>query len=74
MLNAVLLSPPGATFTTAEPPEKANEQARDLKNFHILRVNLAEAKGEQRITIAFTTAAEAPTAPVVPLTAWLPKK
>jgi hypothetical protein len=73
-LNAVLLSPPGATFTTAEPPEKANEQARDLKNFHILRVNLAEAKGEQRITIAFTTAAEAPTAPVVPLTAWLPKK
>ena len=73
-LNAVLLSPPGATFVTAEPPEKANEQARDLKNFHILRVLIPEAKGEQRISIAFTTAAEPPTAPVLPLTAWLPKK
>lgn len=73
-LTATLLSPPGATFSTEEPPEKPSEQARDLKAYHVLRVKLPDAKGEQRIAVAFSMGAEAPATPVVPLAQWLPKK
>lgn len=73
-LTATLLSPAGASFSSEEPPEKPSEQARDLKAYHVLQVKLPEAKGEQRITVAFSMGAEAPATPVVPLTQWLPKK
>lgn len=73
-LTATLLSPAGASFSTEEPPEKPSEQARDLKAYHVLQVKLPDAKGEQRITVAFSTGAEAPALPVVPLAQWLPKK
>lgn len=72
-LTAVLLSPPGAQFSTAEPPEQ-KEPARNLSNYHILRVKLNGVKGEQRITVAFALGDEVPTAPVVPIAEWIPKK
>jgi hypothetical protein len=73
-LTATILSPAGASFSTEEPPAKANEQARDLKNYHVLKVKLPDVKGEQRIAIAFALGSESPTAPVVPLTQWVAKK
>lgn len=73
-LTAVLLSPEGASFSTAEPPEKPNEQARDLKNYHVLKVKLPDVKGKHTIAIAFAPGAEAPAAPVVPLDQWIAKK
>ena len=73
-LTATLLSPPGATFSTDEPPEKANEQARDLKAYHVLQIKLPDVKGEQRIAVAFSMGAEPPASTVVPLAQWVPKK
>ncbi len=74
ILTATLVSPPGASFSTEEPPEPPTEQARDLKAYHVLQVKLPDAKGEQRITVAFSMGAEAPATPVIPLTQWVVKK
>jgi hypothetical protein len=73
-LTATILSPAGASFSTEEPPQKASEQARDLKSYHVLKVKLPDVKGEQRIAIAFALGDESPAAPVVPLTQWVAKR
>jgi SLA1 homology domain 1, SHD1 len=72
-LNAVILSPEGATFSSEEAPEQVTPLA-SLKGVNVLKVKLSEAQGEQRITVAFALGAEVPPAPVLPLSEWIPKK
>ena len=72
-LTAVILSPEGASFTSMEAPEQ-KEPLRSTKGINVLKVALNEAKGDQRIAVAFALGTEAPQAPVVPLSQWVPKK
>ncbi|HYF35679.1 MAG TPA: hypothetical protein VD994_10345, partial [Prosthecobacter sp.] len=73
-LTGIILSPAGATFSTAEPPEPANEQMKKLPGVHILKISLAEAKGPQSIAVAFALGAEPPAATHKPIAEWIPKK
>lgn len=72
-LTAVILSPDNAVFTSAEAPEQITP-LKSLKGIHILKVNLNEAQGDQRLTVAFALGVEPVTAPVMPLSEWTPKK
>ncbi len=73
-LHAVILSPANATFSTAEPPEPSNEQMKKLTGIHVLKVNLAEGKGPQTISIAFAPGEPPPAHPVKPIAEWVGKK
>lgn len=72
-LTAVILSPDNAVFTSEEAPEQITP-LKSLKGINVLKVNLNEAQGDQRITVAFALGAEPVTAPVLPLSEWTPKK
>lgn len=72
-LTAVILSPESAAFTSEEAPEQMTP-LKSLKGINVLKINLNEAQGDQRITVAFALGAEPVTAPVVPLSEWTPKK
>jgi hypothetical protein len=73
-LHAVILSPAGATFSTAEPPEPTNEQMKKLTGIHILKVNLGDSKGPQTLSIAFAPGEPPPAHPVKPVMEWPGKK
>ncbi len=73
-LHAVILSPANATFSTTEPPEPANEQMKKLTGIHVLKVNVAEGKGPQTISIAFAPGEPPPAHAVKPITEWMGKK
>lgn len=75
-LLATIVSPAGASFTSAKPPvpEKPDLQARDLTKINVLRASIPEAKGPQSLCITFTTAAEAPAHTHQPIAEWVPKK
>lgn len=76
-LVATIVSPAGATFTSATPPvpEKPNQAARDLaaEKINILRVALADAKGPQSLCITFALDA-APAHTTTPVAEWVKKK
>lgn len=72
-LHAVILSPENAAFTSEEAPEQITP-LKSLKGINVLKVKLAGAQGDQRLTVAFALGAEPPAAPVVPLSDWTPKK
>lgn len=75
-LVATILSPAGATFSSATPPvpEKKNEQARDLEaeKVRILKATLPEGKGPQSLCITFSLDAAAPHTPT-PVAEWVKK-
>jgi hypothetical protein len=72
-LTAVILSPENAAFTSEEAPEQLTP-LKSLKGVNVLKVNLNEVQGDQRITVAFALGAEPVAAPVMPLSEWVPKK
>jgi hypothetical protein len=74
VLHAVILSPEGATFTTENAPEPASEQSKKLTNIRVLKVTLAEAKGPQTISIAFSLDEPPPAHAVKPIAEWAGKK
>ncbi len=75
-LVATIVSPAGATFSSAVPPvpEKKNEQARDLEaeKVHILRATVPETKGAQSLCITFALNAAVPHTPT-PVAEWVKK-
>jgi hypothetical protein len=73
---ASIVSPAGATFSIGEPPEKANEQSRDLikEGVRILKVEIPDAKGPVSICVTFTTAEKAPAHTHKPIAEWVKKK
>jgi hypothetical protein len=73
-LYATILSPEGASFSTENPPEPADEQMRKLTGIHVLKVSLAKVKGDQTIAIAFSTEEAAPAHVVKPIMTWVGKK
>jgi hypothetical protein len=75
-LLATIVSPAGATFTSAKPPvpEKPDTQARDLTKFNVLKAIIPEAKGPQSLCITFTTADTAPAHTHQPIAAWVKAK
>jgi hypothetical protein len=73
-LHATILSPAGATFSTEDPPEPTSEQMKKLTGIHVLKVTLAEVKGPQIISIAFSTEEAAPAHVVKPIIDWVGKK
>jgi hypothetical protein len=73
-LVATIVSPASATFSSAEPPEAASEQSRDLvkEKVHILKATLEGAKGPQSLCITF--AIDEPAAhTVTPIATWVKK-
>ncbi len=75
-LLATIVSPAGATFTSAKPPvpEKPDAQARDLSKFNVLKATIPEAKGPQSLCITFTTAEAAPAHAHQPIAEWVKAK
>ncbi|MCX6857623.1 MAG: hypothetical protein NTV80_22285 [Verrucomicrobia bacterium] len=73
-LYTTILSPAGATFSTENPPEPTNEQMKKLTGIRVLKVSLAEVKGPQTISIAFSTEEAAPAHVVKPIIEWVGKK
>lgn len=74
-LHLKILSPAGATFTTEDAPEPANDQEKSMKGIRVLKVSLGEVKGPQTISIAF--AADEPLSlppPLTPVLEWAGKK
>ncbi len=73
-LVATIVAPASATFSTGEPPEAANEQARDLvkEKVHVLKASVDGAKGPQSLCITF--AIDEPAAhTVTPIATWVKK-
>ncbi|MFC5457862.1 heparinase II/III domain-containing protein [Prosthecobacter fluviatilis] len=75
-LVATIVSPANATFSSAEPPEAATEQSRDLvrEKVHVLKASVDGAKGPQSLCITFALD-EAATHTATPVATWgAPKK
>lgn len=75
-LVATIVSPANATFSSAEPPEAATEQSRDLvrEKVHVLKASLDGAKGPQSLCITFALD-EAAAHTATPVATWgAPKK
>lgn len=73
-LVATIVSPASATFSSAEPPEAANPQARDLlrEKVHVLKATVEGAKGPQSLCITF--AMDEPAAhTATPIATWVKK-
>lgn len=73
-LYAVILSPAGATFSSADAPEPKSEQMKKLTGVKVLKISLGEVKGPQTISIAFSVGEPPPAHPVKPITDWVTKK
>ena len=75
-LLATIVSPAGASFTSAKPPEPAtpNPQARDLTKINVLKATIPEAKGPQSLCITFTVADTAPAHTHQPIAEWVKAK
>lgn len=73
-LHAVIVSPEGASFTTADAPEPKSEQMKKLTGIKVLKVSLGEVKGPQTICIAFSLGEPPPAHPVKPISEWVPKR
>ena len=71
-LTMTVLSPKGAKFVAADPPE-TKEPEGSLKGIKIVSISLGSVKGDQTVTVAFSPA-DGVEAPVVPLEQWIPKK
>ncbi|MCB1227395.1 MAG: hypothetical protein KDK99_16375, partial [Verrucomicrobiales bacterium] len=72
-LTAYILSPESAAFTVEDAPEQTTPM-KSLKGIRVLRIMLANAKGEQRLSVSFTLNAEPKELPLVPLTEWAPSR
>ncbi|WP_395741961.1 heparinase II/III family protein [Prosthecobacter sp.] len=73
-LVATIVSPASAAFSIGEPPEAANEQARDLvkEKVHVLKATVDGAKGPQSLCITFSM--DEPAAhTVTPVATWVKK-
>lgn len=75
-LLATIVSPAGATFSSAKPPEPAtpNPQARDLTKINVLKASIPEAKGPQSLCITFTVTDTAPAHTHQPIAEWVKVK
>ncbi len=73
LLTMNVISPKGAKITSAEPPDpKEQTEIGSLKGVKAIKIALGTVKGDQTVTVAFSS--EAVEAPVLPLEQWLPKK
>ncbi|WP_395738213.1 heparinase II/III family protein [Prosthecobacter sp.] len=74
-LVATIVAPASATFKLTEPPEAANEQARDLikEKVHVLQAEIPGSKGAQSLCITFALD-EAPAHTPTPVATWGAKK
>ena len=73
-LIMTVLSPKDVKITAAEPAEpKETTEVGSLKGIKAIKVSLGSVKGDQTVTVAFSTG-EPVTAPVVPLEQWIGKK
>jgi hypothetical protein len=73
-LVATIVSPASATFSSAEPPEPASEQSRDLvkAKVHVLKASIEGVKGPQSLCITFALD-EPPAHTATPVAAWVKK-
>ena len=73
-LVAKIVSPASATFSSAEPPEPATEQSRDLvkAKVHILKAAVEGVKGPQSLCITFALD-ESPEHTPTPIATWVKK-